>query len=49
MEELNNSFTKWCGDAKLATDEASGDHLITGMGYLLNDAAMQKRGDPFDP
>ena len=49
MEELNNSFTKWCVEAKLATDEASGDHLITGMGYLLNDAAMQKRGDPFDP
>ena len=49
MEELNNSFTKWCVDADLATDEASGEHLITAMGYLLNDAALQKRGDLFDP
>ena len=49
MEELNNSFTKWCVDADLATDEASGDHLITAMGYLLNGAALQKRGDLFDP
>ena len=49
MEELNNSFTKWCVDADLATDEASGDHLITAMGFLLNDAALQKRGAIFQP
>ena len=49
MEELNNSFTKGCMDADLATDEASRDHLITAMGFLLNDAALQKRGAIFQP
>ena len=49
MEELNNSFTKGCVDADLATDEASRDHLITAMGFLLNDAALQKRGAIFQP
>ena len=49
MEELNNSFTKWCVDADLATDEASGDHLTVAMGFLLNDAALQKRGAAFQP
>ena len=49
MEGIDNSFTKWCVDQGLTKDDASGSTLITAMGYLLNDAAAQKRGDSFDP
>ena len=49
MEGISNSFTKWCVDQGLTKDDASGSTLITAMWYLLNDATVQKRGDPFDP
>ena len=49
MEELNTSFTKCCVDAELDTDDASSDGLVTAMGFLLNDAALQKRGTAFQP
>ena len=49
MDGVNNTFTKWCEDQGLTRDGASSDTLITGMNYLLNDAAVQKRGEEFDP
>ena len=33
----------------LHTDDASSEGLVTAMGYLLNDAAIQKRGTAFQP
>ena len=49
MEELNTSFTKCCVDAELDTDDASSDGLVTAMGFLLKDAALQNRGTAFQP
>ena len=49
MDGINNSFTKWCEDQDLTEDNVSGGTLVTAMRYLLNDAAVQKRGDEFDP
>ena len=58
MEEYTNSFTKWCTDNILEEDSATGtqpsgpvlaERLDRAMGYLLNDAAQQKRGEEFDP
>ena len=58
MEEYTNSFTKWCTDNILEEDSSTGtqpsgpvlaERLDRAMGYLLNDAAQQKRGKVFDP
>ena len=49
MDGINNSFTKWCEDQGLTREGASSSTLVTGMNYLLNDAAVQKRGEEFDP
>ena len=49
MDGINSSFTKWCVDEGLTEDEVSRSSLITAMNYLLNDAAVQKRGEEFDP
>ena len=49
MDGINSSFTKWCVDEGLTEDEVSRNTLITAMNYLLNDAAVQKRGEQFDP
>ena len=58
MEEYSNSFTKWCTDHILSVDNSTGarpsgpvlaERLDRALGYLLNDAAQQKRGEEFDP
>ena len=49
MDGINNSFTKWCDDQGLTKEGASSSTLVTGLNYLLNDAAVQKRGEEFDP
>ena len=49
MDGINSSFTKWCVDEGLTEDEVSRSTLVTAMNYLLNDAAVQKRGEEFDP
>ena len=51
MDGINNPFTKWCIDQGLAEDgdSFSCDTLITAMNYLLNDAAVQKQGEQFEP
>ena len=49
MDGINNPFTKWCVDQGLTEDDVSCDTLVTAINYLLNDAAVQKRGEQFDP
>ena len=51
MDGINNPFTKWCVDEGLTEDgdSYSRGSLITAINCLLNDAAVQKQGEQFDP
>ena len=58
MEEYTNSFTKWCTDNIMKADSATGtlpsgpvlvERIDCAIGFLLNDAAQQNRGEVFDP